>query len=47
MIFYISMNYPNIFTKSSFALVIPDIPKFSTKNDATVGDKNAGSVGPK
>jgi len=36
----------NIFISSS-TLVIPPIPKFSTKTLATFGDRNAGSVGPK
>ena len=39
--------YPNNIFKSSSTLVIPPIPKLSTKTFATLGDKNAGRVGPK
>ena len=39
--------YPKNIFKSSSTLVIPPIPKLSTKTLATFGDKNAGNVGPK
>ena len=34
-------------SKSSSTLVIPPIPKFSTRTLATFGERNAGRVGPK
>lgn len=44
-LFYLSI--PIIFSISSSTVPIPLIPKFSTRIFATLGLKNAGSVGPR
>ena len=43
----INFNYSKNILISSSTLVIPPIPKFSTNTLATLGERNAGSVGPK
>ena len=40
-------NYFKNMFKSSSTLVIPPIPKFSTNTLATLGERNAGNVGPR